>query len=118
MDFFVNLGMDTYVYRETHGRHEFLYRDYRQAFEKAKIPVRFPVAQEILFDLAERMDSIYQGMLDAAYRDNLYALYILYRSLIDHYVKVQYIVDKTATEASDITAERYKKLKIDLPLLF
>jgi hypothetical protein len=101
--------MDTRVYRETYGRHDFLYRDYRQAFEKAKISIRFPIAQEILFDLAERMDSIYQGMLDAAYRDNLYALYILYRSLIDHYVKIQYIVDKTAAETSDITAEKYKK---------
>jgi len=101
--------MDTRLYWETYGRHDFLYRDYRQAFEKAKIPVRFPIAQEVLFDLADRMDSIYKGMLDAAYKDNLYSVYILYRSLIDHYVKIQYIVEKTISEAGDVTAERYKK---------
>jgi hypothetical protein len=109
VELFVNLGMDVNIYWEGYSAHDSLYRDYRQAFEKAKINIRFPIAHEVLFDLVDRMDNIYRAMVDMAYRDNLYGTYILYRSLIDHHVKIQYIVDKTATDQSDATAEQYQK---------
>jgi hypothetical protein len=107
--FFVNLGMDTLIYGRSYATHDLLFKDYRQAFDKAGIKVRFPIAHEVLFDLVDRMDLIYRGMLDVAHRDNLYSAYIQYRSLIEHYILIQYIVDKTATDQSDETAERYQK---------
>jgi len=101
--------MDVKIYWDAYSTHDFLYRDYRQAFEKAKIEIRLPIAHEVLFDLTDRMDNIYRGMVDMAHRENVYGLYILYRSLIDHYVKIQYIFDRTATDNSDATAEQYQK---------
>jgi hypothetical protein len=101
--------MDTLELEKKYAAHDARYREYRQAYEQANIAVRFPVAAEVLFDLAERMDDIYQGMIDLAKWENVYSILIQYRALVEHCIKFQYIVHKTTEENSDSTAEQYKK---------
>jgi hypothetical protein len=105
---FLILKMTVTKWQEKYAKHDFHYRDYQQAFVKASIPIRFPKAHEVLFEMTDRMNDVYKGMLLAAGQDNLTSNYILYRSLIDHFIKIQYILDKTATGLSDQTAEQYQ----------
>ena len=96
--------MDITLWQEIYSKHDFHYRDYKQAFIKAGIRIRFPIAHEVLFEITDRMDDIFRGMLTNTNQNNLTSTYVLYRSLIDHFVKIQYILDKTATDLNDQTA--------------
>lgn len=100
--------MDIAKYKALYEAHDWKYREYLDAYRQANIPVRFPIAREILIDLTDRMDDIYQGMLLMGHTNNLTSLHVLYRSLMDHFIKIQYIQDKTFTGLSDETAHQYK----------
>ncbi len=100
--------MDITKYKTAYEAHESRYRVYLNAYKEANIQVRFQLAHEILLELTDRMDQIYKGMLLVAQTNNLTSLYILYRSLIDHFIKIQYIQDKTYTGLNDETAKNYK----------
>ena len=100
--------METLKYETAYSSHESRYRTYLNAYKQAKINIRFPIAHEILLELTDRMDMIYRGMLLVGKSNNITSLYILYRSLIDHFIKIQYLQDKTYTEMNDETANSYK----------
>jgi hypothetical protein len=100
--------MDITKYKTPYEAHDSRYEVYLNAYKQAGIQVRFPVAHEILLELTDRTDQIYKGMLLMGETNNLTSLYILYRSLIDHFIKIQYIQDKTFTGLSDETANNYK----------
>ncbi|GGA93095.1 hypothetical protein [Puia dinghuensis] len=102
-------NMDSTIYERRWTQHDVLYREVLGQFEREGQQVPFPAAKEVLDHLVERLDDVYQGMVDLAGWPNLYSLSILYRALLDHYVLILYITDKTGRDGSDATAEAYKK---------
>jgi hypothetical protein len=101
--------MDAKSYEQQFARHDALYRNVIAGFARNQVILLLPNAWEVLSDLVYRMDAIYQGMVDLGGWGNLYGVFILFRSLIDHYVLAQYLVDKTKKENCDAVAEQYKK---------
>jgi|GEM_PF-2425363 len=101
--------MDISAIENKFSEHTILYDDIMQAIEKAKIKIHFPISNKVLGDLSKRTEYIFKGMMDVARQDNLYAAFILYRSLIEHFFKGMYIVDKMVSDMSDTTAENYQK---------
>lgn len=101
--------MDTSAIGNRYTKHKVLYEDLKQAFEKAKIEIAFPIFHEVQQDFAERTSLIFESMLREAAVDNVYSCFILYRSLLEHFYKSIYLVDKTVITKSDETAEKYQK---------
>lgn len=101
--------MDSSIYEQKWIQHDLLYWEVLEQFERESRKVPFPIAREVVVDLVERLDEIYQSMINLANWPNLYSLSILYRSLLDHYVVILYITDKTEREGCDATASAYKK---------
>ena len=100
--------MDTSSIVNKYDAHELLYSDLKQAIDKAKTKVHFPISNEVLGDLVRNTTYILLSIFDAAGKDNLYTAFILYRSLLEHFYKSMYIVDRMIATGSDDTAEKYK----------
>jgi Family of unknown function (DUF5677) len=101
--------MDTSSIEKKYNDHDFLYRDLKQAFEKANIKIHFPISHQVISDLSKRITYIFNGIINAAKDDNLYSAFILYRSLLEHFFKGEFIIDKMVTTMSDEPAENYQK---------
>ncbi len=101
--------MEIGQFEQKYAIHDACVRHYKAEITKAKIGVRFPIAHEVIFELIERMDELYVSMLLTAPKGLLSGTMVLYRSLIDHWIKIQYLIDKTTTEGNDATAEQYQK---------
>ena len=101
--------MDTSTIEQKYSDHAFLYDDLKQAFEKAEIKIPFPISHRVIGDLSKRISHIFNGMLAAAKNDNLYVIFILYRSLLEHFFKGMFIIDKMVEKMSDEIAENYQK---------
>lgn len=102
-------AMDISLIETKYKNHQFAFEDIKQAFEKAKIEIPFPISHQVLSDMYKRISYIFDGMLDATKKDNLYSAFILYRSLLEHFFKGMFLIDKMVTTLSDQTAENYKK---------
>jgi hypothetical protein len=100
--------MDTSEIEKKFNQHNLIHIDLKQAFEKAKIKIRFPTSNEVVGDFGNRMSMIFYELIMAAKFNNLYAGFILYRALLEHFFKASYIIDRILAE-NDEVAEKYKK---------
>lgn len=92
-----------------YSKHDQTLKDLFILLESQNAKVVSPISNEVLRDLAERTDKIFNAILSLATQDDLYSIYILYRSLLEHAYKSFYIFSKVATEFNDDTAEKYQK---------
>lgn len=76
---------------------------------KLQIPIELPTTNKVLTDLSKRIDTIFNSILLLAAEDNLYSLFILYRSILEHSYKAFYIFAKTTANKNDETSEKYQK---------
>jgi hypothetical protein len=101
--------MDISKVKEKYLRHDKAIKDLHSEIKRLNIPIELPIANEVLTDLSERIDSIFNSILSLTASDNLYSLFILYRSILEHSYKAFYIFAKTIKDRNDDTAEKYKK---------
>lgn len=101
--------MNTSAVSERYLKHDKAVRDLCNGLKKAEVRIQFPIANEVLTDLSNRIDTIFKSILSLASSDDLYTLFILYRSMLEHSYKAFYIFAKTTKDRSDDTAEKYQK---------
>jgi hypothetical protein len=101
--------MDISLIQKKYNNHQIAFEDIKQAFEKAKIEIPFPISHQVLANLYWRISYIFESILDAAKKDNLYSAFILYRSLLEHFFKGMFLIDKMVATMSDAVAENYQK---------
>jgi hypothetical protein len=77
--------------------------------ENNKKEILFPVSNQILRSLASNMSLIFRSIIENGKYCNLYPSMILYRSLIEHFLKANYIFEKTIYTQSDEVAEAFQK---------
>lgn len=101
--------MDISTIEKKYVQHEQAIRHLYSEINRLKILVELPITNQVLTDLSKRVDSIFNSILLLATADNLYSLFILYRSILEHSYKAFYIFAKTTRSANDETAEKYQK---------
>lgn len=67
----------------------------------------FPISFILILSFDTSANFIKNGILDNAETDNLYSAKILFRSLIEHYLRFKYIYFQWAKTKSDAEAEKY-----------
>ncbi|RKD16575.1 hypothetical protein BCY91_17210 [Pelobium manganitolerans] len=67
----------------------------------------FPVSFVLILSFDTSANFIKTGILDCAETDNLYGAKILFRSLIEHYLRFKYIFFNWTKTKSDETSEKY-----------
>jgi hypothetical protein len=73
-----------------------------------------PKTAGVLLSFIASTEFIKNGILDLVETENAYAKYILFRSLIEHFLRFQYIWLRFAEEKSDAPAEAYLKEALQL----
>lgn len=68
-----------------------------------------PKTTTVFLSFIANTDFIKNGILDVAETENVYAVKILFRSLIEHFLRFQYIWFRICEEKSDTAAEEYLK---------
>ena len=101
--------MDTSLIKSKYLQHDKALQQSLSKIGKAKIPVVFPISHEVLSDFSNRVNKIFNAIISLASNNNLYCLFILYRSLLEHSYKAFYIFAKLTSELNDNTAEAYQK---------
>ena len=67
------------------------------------------IAHEILSDLSQRTNFIFEGLIELVEKDNLYSSFILYRSFLEHFYKSFFLFARTVKDNSDEMASKYQK---------
>jgi hypothetical protein len=101
--------MDISSIKEKYLKHDQAIRNLFTQIDRLQIPIELPIANTVLIDISKRIDNIFNSILLLAGADNLYSLFILYRSILEHSYKAFYIFAKTTTNKNDETAEKYQK---------
>ena len=100
--------MNISIIKSKYSAHTELYNQIKEAISTNDIPVRFPITHEIVTNLANSISNIFVALLKQAEEGNLYSSFILYRPLLEHFLKGMYIMHKMAKDKNDETAEKYK----------
>lgn len=101
--------MDISSIEKKYLQHEQAVKHLYSEIDRLKIPTELPIANQVLTDFSKRVDAIFNSILLLAKADNLYSLFILYRSILEHSYKAFYIFAKTTRNGNDETAEKYQK---------
>lgn len=101
--------MDITAIKEKYLLHDEAIKKLYSEISRLQISIELPIANKVLVDFGKKIDNIFNSILLLAESNNLYPLFILYRSILEHVYKAFYIFAKTTTNRNDETAEKYQK---------
>ncbi|NWL03625.1 hypothetical protein DM790_22630 [Flavobacterium collinsii] len=100
--------MDIQKSKDTYDSFLQIYQLIIDDFAKQKKEVFYPTAREVLQRYSLNLSAIFDSMLESGRNENLYSCSILYRSLIEHFFKAFYILEKTISDKNeDVAASFY-----------
>jgi hypothetical protein len=101
--------MDIGLASRRYVEYESAYKEVYEHIEDTNVQLKYPIVNQVLSDISHRVDSLFKSILVLAVNDDLYALYILYRSTLEHFYRGFYIFAKTIKDLNEDVAESYQK---------
>ncbi len=93
--------MDIQQSRQSFDSYIEIYTKIIEDFSTRKKEVVFPTAKEVLQRYSLNLNRIFDSMLESGEKGNLYSCSILYRSVIEHFLKAFYIFERTISDKNE-----------------
>ena len=83
------------------------FQEYFPDTPKSQFARKYPITFQLFLDFEISTTFIKSGIFESAESDNIFAVKILMRSLIEHYLRFKYVFFNWARDKSEEAAERY-----------
>ncbi|WP_343614115.1 DUF5677 domain-containing protein [Flavobacterium sp.] len=93
--------MDIQQSRQSFDSYMEIYTKIIEDFSARKKEVIYPTAKEVLQTYSLNLNRIFDSMLESGEKGNLYSCSILYRSVIEHFLKAFYIFERTISDKNE-----------------
>jgi len=93
--------MDIQQSRQSFDSYMEIYTKIIEDFSTRKKVVIYPTAKEVLQRYSLNLNRIFDSMLESGEKGNLYSCSILYRSVIEHFLKAFYIFERTISDKNE-----------------